>query len=82
MKMKEGESYKGATVRAMEEAGTAIFLNALTVGAGFAVLLLSEFRGIEHMGLLISMTMVWTCLGALTILPVLFMVLRPKFATA
>jgi predicted RND superfamily exporter protein len=82
MKISEGHDYGEATVRTMQEAGTAIFLNAATVGCGFAILLLSEFRGIADMGLLIAMTMLWTCLGALTILPVLFMTLRPKFRTA
>ncbi|NOZ57854.1 MAG: RND family transporter [Calditrichaeota bacterium] len=79
MKIAEGATYEDATVRTMDEAGTAIFLNAATVATGFAVLLLSEFRGIGQMGLLIAMTMVWTSLGALTILPTLFMTLKPKF---
>ena len=79
MKIAEGASYEDATVLTMDEAGTAIFLNAATVATGFAVLLLSEFRGIGQMGLLISMTMVWTSLGALTILPTLFMTLKPRF---
>ncbi|MDZ7373758.1 MAG: MMPL family transporter [candidate division KSB1 bacterium] len=76
-KIREGESFEGATVRSLDEAGTAIFLNAATVAAGFAVLLLSQFRGIVHMGLLITLTMCWTGVAALSILPVLLMRLRP-----
>ena len=79
MKFTESHDYENATDRTMEEAGVAIFINALTVAAGFAILLFSEFKGISLMGLLITLTMVWTSFGALTILPTLFMILKPKF---
>ncbi len=79
MKFLELKDYEQATDRTMEEAGVAIFINAITVAAGFAILLFSAFKGISLMGLLITLTMVWSSFGALTILPTLFMILKPKF---
>lgn len=79
MKFLESHDYEKATDRTMEEAGVAIFINALTVATGFAILLFSAFKGISLMGLLITLTMIWSSFGALTILPTLFMILKPKF---
>jgi len=68
-----------ATLRAtMSEAGVAIFMNALAVAGGFLVLLLASFNGVKTMGLLISLIMAFSALGALTILPLVFSVLRPR----
>ena len=63
---------------AMRSSGVAIALNALTVALGFLALTLSAFRGVADMGLLISLTMVTSAFAALTILPVLFILLQPK----
>jgi len=79
MKFLESHGYEKATEQTMEEAGVAIFINAITVAAGFAILLFSAFKGISLMGLLITLTMIWSSFGALTILPTLFMILKPKF---
>ncbi len=64
----------------MGEAGVAIFMNALAVAGGFLVLLLASFQGVKTMGLLISLIMAFSALGALTILPLIFTGLRPKGA--
>jgi predicted RND superfamily exporter protein len=64
----------------MGEAGVAIFMNALAVAGGFLVLLLASFNGVRTMGLLISLIMAFSALGALTILPLIFTGLRPKAA--
>ncbi len=69
------ESLRGTMV----EAGIPIILNALTVGLGFAVMLFSVFMGVRHMALLISLAMFTTCFGAITILPILFLTLKPRF---
>ncbi len=79
VKFLELRDVEQATDRTMEEAGVAIFINALTVAAGFAILLFSAFKGISLMGLLITLTMIWSSFGALTILPTLFMILKPNF---
>ncbi len=64
----------------MAEAGVAIFMNALAVAGGFLVLLLASFQGVKTMGLLISLIMAFSALGALTILPLIFTGLRPRAA--
>ena len=62
----------------MEEAGVAILMNMVAVAGGFLTLLLASFKGVMTMGLLISLIMAFSALGALTILPLLFTGLRPK----
>jgi len=59
--------------------GKAILINAASVGAGFAVLLFSQFIMLKHLGLLIAITMGSSALVSLTVLPVLLLVLNPKF---
>jgi len=59
--------------------GKAIIINAASVGAGFAVLLLSRFNMLMDLGLLIAITMFTSALVSLTVLPVLLTALKPKF---
>lgn len=59
--------------------GKAIIINACSVGAGFAVLLLSQFNILAQFGLLIAFTMFSSSLVALTVLPVLLGWLKPAF---
>ncbi|MDR0997827.1 MAG: MMPL family transporter, partial [Treponema sp.] len=59
--------------------GLAIIINAISVGAGFAVLLLSEFIILKDLGLLIAITMGTSGLVSLTVVPALLTVLKPKF---
>ena len=73
-----GEDYDTAMKSSIKEAGSPIILNALTVGLGFLVLVFSSFRGVSNMGLLIGLTMFTTSIGALTILPVIFVTVKPK----
>ena len=61
--------------------GRAIIINAVSVGAGFAVLLLSRFNMLCAFGLLIAITMFTSAIVSLTVLPVLLVVLKPKFVT-
>ena len=49
--------------------GRAVVLNAVAVAAGFLVMMTSEFPPVRQFGLLISVTMVVSSLGALTVLP-------------
>ena len=62
----------------MEEAGVAILMNMVAVAGGFLTLLLASFKGVVTMGLLISLIMAFSAIGALTILPLLFTGLRPR----
>jgi predicted RND superfamily exporter protein len=57
-------------------------INAVSVGAGFAVLLLSRFVMLEDLGLLIALTMGTSAFVSLTVIPVLLLVFKPKFIQA
>jgi predicted RND superfamily exporter protein len=59
--------------------GKAILVNAASVGAGFAVLLFSQFIMLQDLGLLIALTMGSSALASLTVIPVLLSILKPKF---
>lgn len=59
--------------------GKAIIFNALSVGAGFAVLIFSDFRILADLGFLICLVMITSSLASLTVLPVLLNLIKPKF---
>jgi len=65
--------------RVFYSSGKAIIINAVSVGAGFAVLLTSSFIMLGDLGLLIALTMFTNALVSLTVLPALLMVFKPKF---
>jgi predicted RND superfamily exporter protein len=82
---REYRKYKGGEGflrHSFNSSGKAIIINAVSVGAGFAVLLLSRFNMLGDLGLLIAITMFTSALVSLTVLPVLLVVLKPKFITA
>jgi predicted RND superfamily exporter protein len=60
-------------------AGKAIVVNAVSVAAGFAVLLFSRFTMLADLGLLIAIAMLSSALASLTVLPILLLVIKPKF---
>lgn len=72
-----GDDYEQAVPNTMSTAGVAILFNSITVAAGFALLVLSAFKGVRYMGLLLALTMITTAFGALTIIPVLFVKFKP-----
>ncbi|MDR0496400.1 MAG: MMPL family transporter, partial [Treponema sp.] len=59
--------------------GKAIIINAASVGAGFAVLIFSQFIMLRHLGFLIALCMISSALVSLTVIPVLLSTLNPKF---
>jgi predicted RND superfamily exporter protein len=59
--------------------GKAIIINAASVGAGFAVLALSQFMILSDLGLLIALTMFTSAFISLTVIPALLSVLNPRF---
>jgi predicted RND superfamily exporter protein len=65
--------------RTFSGCGKAVLINAVSVGAGFAVLALSNFRMITHMGGLIASSMFITAIVSLTLMPVLLMLFKPRF---
>jgi len=67
--------------RTFISSGKAIIINAVSVGAGFAVLFFSRFNMLADLGLLIAITMFSSALISLTVLPALLAVFKPKFIT-
>ena len=61
------------------DSGKAIIINAVSVGAGFAVLLFSRFIMLADLGLLIAIAMLSSALVSLTVLPALIAIVKPKF---
>ena len=59
--------------------GKAIIINALSVGAGFAVLAFSQFKIIAELGVLIALSMLITAFVSLTLIPALLVVIKPGF---
>ena len=72
-------SEEEAVRKTVVEAGVPIVINALTVGLGFAVMLFSAFISVRYMGLLITLAMFTSCFGAISILPVIFLVFKPSY---
>ncbi|TVR67121.1 MAG: RND family transporter, partial [Spirochaetaceae bacterium] len=65
--------------RVLDTTGRAILFNAVSVAAGFAVLLFSRFNPLMNMGALIAITMFTSSIAAMTILPVLLGIFKPRF---
>ena len=63
----------------MTTAGRGIVFNALSVVAGFAVLLLSNFLPVKFFGFLVVVCITACLLGALVLLPAVCLVVRPGF---
>ena len=59
--------------------GKGIIINAASVGLGFSVLMFSKFIVLRYIGFLTAVIMVTSSMAALTILPLLLNVIKPKF---
>ena len=66
-------------VTTLRTSGKAILFNAVVVTAGFLVLLASSFTGHKIMGRLLSISMMTSFLGSITMLPAALCVFRPAF---
>jgi predicted RND superfamily exporter protein len=75
----DGKDPAKATYRTLLTSGKAILLNAISVAAGFLVLILSSFNPLAYLGILIAVTMLVSSFVSLTVLPVIINSLRPKF---
>ncbi|MDR1098912.1 MAG: MMPL family transporter [Treponema sp.] len=65
--------------RTFAGSGKAILINAVSVGAGFCVLVLSRFRVIAQFGGLVALSMAISAIVSLTVIPVLLTTVKPKF---
>jgi len=61
--------------------GKAILFNAISVGAGFAVLMLSSFNILADLGFLIVLVMITSSLTSLIVLPILLSAINPHYIT-
>ena len=72
----------GDVNKALEEtimiSGKAIIINVVSVAAGFLVLLFSELVPLQNFGLLVALSMIGSGLGALTLLPVILILVNRK----
>lgn len=79
--MSRSLSLENAVVETLKTTGVGIFFNALAVAAGFAALLASQLMGNKYLGLLMMLIMVTSSVGAVTVLPALLLITKPKFLT-
>ncbi len=68
-----------ALKRTLSTTGVAILINALTVGLGFAVLLLAGGQHVRRFGGLVALTVLLSALFTFTVLPAIIVILKPKF---
>ena len=58
--------------------GKAIIINVISVSAGFLILIFSEMVPLQYFGFLIALSMLGSSLGALTLLPVILILVHRK----
>lgn len=75
----ENDDLYQVTRETLSSTGKAIIFNAISVAAGFLVLLFSNFYPLVYLGLLIAVTMFTSSLAAMTILPLLLNIFKPEF---
>lgn len=67
------------TSRALKVSGKPIVFNAIAVALGFVVLMFSNFMPLSNFGGLVALTMVTSSFSAMTLLPVMLNIFKPKF---
>lgn len=76
---RESDDLEQVELNVLSTTGKAITFNAVSVAAGFAVLLLSNFYPLMYMGMLIALTMITSSIASMTVLPVMLDVFTPAF---
>jgi predicted RND superfamily exporter protein len=76
---KEGDGSNAFLHRTFQSSGRAIITNALSVGAGFAVLSLSNFKILADVGILVAFAMIITSILSLTLIPAMLVTIKPGF---
>lgn len=67
------------TLNTLSVSGKAIVVNAVSVGLGFLVLSLSQFIVLRYIGILVAIVMLSSSVTAMTILPAMLNIFKPKF---
>jgi predicted RND superfamily exporter protein len=68
-----------ALEKTLTTTGRAILINALSVAAGFIILLFAQLIPIQRFGWLTALTMFFSSFSAITFLPALFLITRARF---
>jgi predicted RND superfamily exporter protein len=74
-----GRDFKTAYFNTLKSTGRSIVVSSVSVGAGFAVLMLSTFKMLSTSGLMVALAMILSASASLTVLPALFNWLKPSF---
>ena len=69
------------TLKTLRLSGKGIAVNAFSVGCGFLVMCFSKFVVLRFIGFLVATVMLTSSAAALTVLPVLLNIFKPKFMT-
>ncbi len=77
--IRRGLSDEEATVKTLSTTGQGIIINGFSVIMGFAVCMLSTFIPIYFFGWLIAVSIFMCLIAALTLLPLVLILTRPKF---
>ena len=77
--LRKDQDHAAAMYRTLAGTGRAIIFTTLVITAGFVILVFSNFLPNVYFGSLMGFTMFGALLGDLIILPVLFLVFRPRF---
>ncbi|MBP6977976.1 MAG: efflux RND transporter permease subunit [Bacteroidales bacterium] len=75
---KQHKDIRQALLDTIMISGKAIVINVLSVAAGFLVLIFSNFVPLQHFGLLMAISMVGSSQGAMTLLPVILILVNRK----
>lgn len=74
-----GKTWKQAYDVTMRTSGKGIFYNAAALLLSFAVLMASSFQGNVNFGRMVVLTMVVSSVSAMTVIPTLFLLIKPRF---
>lgn len=75
---KQRKDVREALQETIMVSGKAIVINVLSVAGGFLVLIFSKFVPLQHFGLLMAISMVGSSQGAMTLLPVILILVNRK----
>ncbi|MFN3134290.1 MAG: efflux RND transporter permease subunit [Candidatus Kryptonium sp.] len=79
VELKKSHSFENAISNVLGTTGVAIFINALSVALGFAVLIFANVIPLQRLGILILLTMLLSAGATLILMPAIILVTKPKF---
>ena len=73
------DDLSAVTVNTLKLSGKGIMVNAASVGFGFIVLCFSRFIVLRFVGFLVAVVMLTSSVAAMTVLPILLNIFKPRF---